>query len=216
MRKTDFTGRAWGRLTVIGDAEPVIYTRPDGRLRSERQVTCKCECGTVVTLHASNVVTGNTKSCGCLRVEKSAALNRKHGETGSDTYRIYRHMVSRCYNPNVERYPIYGGRGVRVADEWRGDGGYERWLEHIGPRPSKSHSIDRIDNDGHYEPGNVRWATRQEQIRNRSCSLTCIVDGNVVSVLDAAKIVGMSYGALRKRLKTGCGLPQGVRKHSAD
>jgi hypothetical protein len=125
-------------------------------------------------------------------------------------------MVSRCYNPNVERYPIYGGRGVRVADEWRGDGGYERWLEHIGPRPSKSHSIDRIDNDGHYEPGNVRWATRQEQIRNRSCSLTCIVDGNVVSVLDAAKIVGMSYGALRKRLKTGCGLPQGVRKHSAD
>ena len=216
MRKTDFTGRAWGRLTVIGDAEPVFYTRPDGRLRSERQITCKCECGTVVTLHASNVATGNTKSCGCFRVDHSQSVNLKHGQSRSVMYRIYRHMINRCYNPNVERFPHYGGKGIIVADIWIGEGGYERWRDYVGERPSPKHSIDRINVKGHYEPGNVRWATAQEQIRNRSCSLTCIVDGNVLPVFEAAKIVGMSYAALREKLKTGRGLPPQVRKQIAD
>ena len=202
-KRTDFTQQKWGRLTYIGEAGHAIYIRPCGKPRRERLCNFACDCGNTVTLHAANVATANTKSCGCFRVEFSAAIKKSHGKAGTDLYRIYRHMINRCNNPKVERYGLYGGRGITVCNEWRGPGGFEAWLAHIGPRPSLNHSIDRIDNDGNYEPGNVRWADRLTQARNRSVTLKCKLDGNEVTVKQAAAILGVKYSTVWNWLATG-------------
>ena len=108
-------------------------------------------------------------------------------------------MLNRCYNPNVERFPDYGGRGITVCDEWRGDGGFERWLAYVGERPSAEHSIDRIDTNGHYEPGNVRWALPLQQAMTRRRTATVMLDGVEMSLRQAAILKGVQYATARYR-----------------
>jgi hypothetical protein len=104
---------------------------------------------------------GNTKSCGCL----AADVRTKNGQTSMPEYRHWRSMIKRCSAPpSWKDYHSYGGRGIRVCQEWLDS--FEAFAAHIGPRPSPRHSVDRIDNDRGYEPGNVRWATHSQQLRN--------------------------------------------------
>lgn len=150
----DLTGRIYGRLKVIA------FSHKAGRVK---HWICKCECGNIKTINGYNLGKG-TNSCGCL-----AGKNIKHGETKFDTFsKEYRAWVSikrRCfYKPAVD-YKYYGGRGISVAPEWVKS--YESFLKHIGRAPSTEHSIDRINVNGNYEPGNVRWATRKEQAKNK-------------------------------------------------
>lgn len=112
-------------------------------------------------------------------------------------------MVSRCRNPRNNRWAAYGGRGVTVVDAWVGPGGYERFIAHIGPRPSPGHSIDRIDVNGHYEPGNVRWATRAEQSHNTRNNVWVVFRGERLLVTDLAARTGIQYRTLRWRLRAG-------------
>ena len=112
-------------------------------------------------------------------------------------------MQTRCGSPNNPVFKNYGGRGIRVCDEWQGDGGFERFLAHIGPRPSSKHSIDRINNDGNYEPGNVRWATITEQQQNRRSNRNVIVNGERVCVAEMARRLGVSPGTIKNRLARG-------------
>jgi hypothetical protein len=155
-------GARFGRLTVI--SEPTCGERS--------RVGVRCDCGTVKTI-ALRALGTSTNSCGCLGKETTSARSRKHGKTGTTEYRIWQSMKWRCLNPNYKPYPNYGGRGITVCDRWRDS--FEAFLADVGPRPSPKHTLDRIDNDGDYEPGNVAWRTRKEQNQNRRPQLrdTC-------------------------------------------
>ncbi len=113
------------------------------------------------------------------------------------------HIVQRCTNPRHPDWPNYGGRGIVVADEWRGRGGFDRFLAHVGPKPTAGHSIDRIDNDRGYEPGNVRWATRSEQNQNTRSNVFVTFNGETHTLSVWAKRYGMPQNRLRERLLIG-------------
>lgn len=129
---------------------------------------CRCDCGTETIAIAGNLRIGSTRSCGCLHREELIARATKHGDARrgaiSAVNGIWRSAKDRCHNPRHNKYHLYGGRGILMCDEWRED--FAAFRDHLGPRPSLRHSVDRIDNDRGYEPGNVRWATQSQQMRN--------------------------------------------------
>lgn len=136
---------------------------------------------------------------------KQSRLRHGDARKGAKTpeYWAWINMVSRCSNENRSDYPHYGGRGIRVAAIWLGHGGFERFLEHLGRRPSSQHSIDRIDNDCGYEPGNVRWASRGEQSRNRRSVRLIEYEGRSMSIADWARERGLDERLIRQRLNRG-------------
>lgn len=129
---------------------------------------------------------------------------KKHGETVngrfSKEYRAWVFMVQRCTNPERERYPRYGGRGIRVCERWMK---FENFLADMGRAPSKEHSLDRKDNDGHYEPSNCRWATRKEQAMNKSTTVRYEIDGKVWPVRELCRAYNVPYSTFRYRLAKG-------------
>lgn len=129
----------------------------EDRTNDMRKVKVKCDCGSVRSAVYSHLVSGRSSSCG-------HGIAR-HGRSGTPEYTAWRDLKKRCLNPLDGDYPNYGGRGIRVCDEWVNS--FEAFYEHIGPKPSPDMSVDRIDNDGNYEPGNVRWATATEQRHNQ-------------------------------------------------
>lgn len=128
---------------------------------------CKCDCGRYSTKLAANLKRGTSKSCGCNKY-RSDTGNFRHGHAGekhSPEYRVWAGMRSRCLCPTTAPYPNYGGRGIKICDRWQGRDGFANFLADMGPRPPGT-SIDRINNDGDYEPGNCHWATPAQQGRN--------------------------------------------------
>jgi hypothetical protein len=153
----DLTGDQYSRLTVISQA---------GQMDSgHRRWLCRCSCGSEVTVAGTELRSGDTKSCGCLRRETTAKLNVTHKMTSAPEYRTWATIIRRCTNKNTKDYKYYGGRGISVCAEWVGN--FEAFFQHVGKKPSPKYSIDRIDNNGNYEPGNVRWATHQQQMQNQ-------------------------------------------------
>ena len=129
---------------------------------------CRCDCGNEAVVQLSNLKSGNSKSCGCLSKEMAGARVYKHGYASKNTkeYAAWLSMKTRCYNPNYQHFKDYGGRGIKICERWLNS--FENFLADIGKAPDELHSLDRyINNDGNYEPGNVRWATSSEQIQNR-------------------------------------------------
>lgn len=132
---------------------------------SKRSYICLCDCGVKRNVSAESIEKGASKSCGCLGRELLSLSKRTHGQRKTRVYAAWTHMKSRCYNPNNLAYPNYGGRGILVCPEWVND--YAAFFKYVGESPSTKHTLDRINNDGNYEPGNVRWATKKEQGANR-------------------------------------------------
>jgi hypothetical protein len=204
MPRLRLEGQVFGRLTVTAYA---------GKLRRGVSIfTCRCECGNATTVRGRGLVSGATRSCGCLARESTSVRNRrrltKHGQSGSLAYRSWASMMARCYKPATVGYRRYGGRGIMVCARWHD---FANFLADMGERPGREYSIDRIDNDENYEPANCRWATAREQQRNKSNGRIIDVEGQQLSLTEWSERSGISLGVLSERLRHGWDAAEAVR-----
>lgn len=186
----DLSGQRFGRLLVVSRSPS------DGKPRW----LCRCDCGQDTIVKARHLRGGETTSCGCFRREVIGDRQRTHGMRNSPEYLTWQAMKRRCYTPTHKDYANYGGRGISICDRWLNS--FEAFLGDMGPRP-EARSIDRINNDGNYEPGNCRWATASEQSRNTRDSVTINHLGRTMPLVEAADLVGVNRHTARSRLKTG-------------
>lgn len=177
MRKlaNDLTGKRFGRLTVIG-------VEDNGKRKT--YYACRCDCGNVKVIRADALIGGCTVSCGCKKKEQdrvNLTANHSHKMSGTRLYVIWNGLKGRCNNPNDPRYYRYGGRGISVCEEWNTSfQSFYDWA--ISNGYSDDLTIDRIDNDGNYEPTNCRWTTSKEQCNNRSSNINIKI-GNATKTL---------------------------------
>lgn len=161
---------------------------------------CKCDCGRDHDARADSILTGKTRSCGCLLSESATARATIHGMSYSTEYKIYRSMITRCYYESHKSYHRYGGRGIRVCDRWLGEDGFINFFQDMGFRPSNDYTLERIDNDGNYEPGNVKWGTKDEQISNKSSNRLLTLGGKTQTVAQWCIETGITRSSLIGRL----------------
>lgn len=163
------------------------------------QVNCSCECGAKSSVSISNLVLGKSKSCGCLARDMASARGR-HWKAGTKIYAVWNRMLTRCNNPNVDRYPKYGGRGIRVCDEWLT---FDNFYADMGDIPGPGYSIGRIDNDKGYCKQNCRWETACQQQNNTSRNRMVELNGEMMTVKQASDLTGVPYTKLIQRARSG-------------
>ena len=159
----DLIGKKFGRLTPIRKLV----------MKHRSHYECKCECGNEIIVICKNLKNGNTKSCGCLRNDQcfvTGIQNLAHGHAKQNkitqVYRAYYAMRTRCYNKNYHNYERYGGRGIKVCQRWLDS--FEAFLADMGEPLNGDYSLDRIDNNGDYEPSNCKWSIQSDQLKNRT------------------------------------------------
>ena len=195
MRRVISAGDRFGRLVAVSLAGYKKW--------GYHAWLCRCDCGATPVVDSGSLRTGNTKSCGCIVREMSGAKSPrfKHGGTcgriPTPEYAIWQGMVKRCTVPSCNHFDRYGGRGISVCDRWRD---FRLFLEDMGDRPSTSHSIERINNDGNYCPENCKWATRDEQSNNRSNSTKITYNGKTLTSTQWQKETGIPHRQIRCRI----------------
>lgn len=189
-------GQKFGRLTVVSLHH--ISHKP----KSREYYLCKCDCGKEIIAEKWNLKTKHTNSCGCFAKEVRAKNHLKHGKGGTRIHKIWRGMKTRCYNKNSNAYYRYGKRGIKICDEWKDDFmSFYNWAISNGYKQGLT--IDRINNDGNYEPLNCRWATIKEQCANRSSTKILLYKGEKHSAYEWAKKLKINYNTLIHRLERG-------------
>ena len=204
----DLTGMRFGMLIVIDRAEDHISKSGVNRV----QWNCICDCGNKVVVLSSNLVRGNSTSCGCRRIERIKEVNTKHGGClnykGERLYGVWKGMIRRCSEHDNPRYYNYAGRGIKVCDEWENNySTFKDWALKNGydeNAPRGEYTIDRIDVNGDYCPENCRWANAKEQSRNKTCTIPDVeYRGEKHCLKDWSEITGINYATLRSRIKRG-------------
>ena len=198
----DLTGLKFGKLSVIERAGSTKHGAVKWR--------CVCECGNETIVIGDELRKGNTRSCGCLakevtstRMKGKAPKNKTHGKAGTPVYKEWSQMKRRCFNPEDKSYANYGGRGIMVCDKWRDS--FEAFYEDVSKLPrfgEKGYSLNRIDNDGNYEPNNVEWATNKEQSNNRRSNHLLTYNGKTQTIAQWAEEYSVPYKKLWKRINT--------------
>lgn len=191
----DLTGKRFGRLVVL--------RRSEKRCGASLKWLCQCDCGNIVDVIGSNLRGGRTESCGCLRSETSIGRHKTHGLSRSSKkdnriYRIWCGMKERCLNRNFKYWHRYGGSGIDICDEWKNDYmAFHNWAIENGYKDDLT--IDRIDNQRGYEPSNCRWATYEQQLKNRRNSVFVMYNGEKKTVGEVARIEGISWDTAKRR-----------------
>lgn len=193
MKPLNLIGQKFGRLTVI--------SKSSEKTSNKIKWCCLCDCGNTVVVTGQDLKSGNTKSCGCLRKEVTSKRAKKHGMKRTKLYYVWTSMKNRCTNPKVYAYSRYGGRGIRVCDEWQTFPPFLDWAMKSGYKEGLS--LDRIDNDGDYKPSNCRWATKEEQSENTSQNVFLTYNGETHTIAQWCKIVGSYEARLSWRYKQG-------------
>ena len=179
-------------------------------VRNKYMCKDECDCGDVSEYNISNVKRGNTTRCKACSVKSRGDKRRTHGcsvafkDKEPEKFRVYsvwRAVKSRCTNPKDKRYADYGGRGIKVCDSW--DGSFESFLGDMGMRPTKYHQIDRINNDGNYEPSNCRWVTRKENSRNKRNTVILTINDTERPLTEWAEKSGVAASTIEARVKRG-------------
>lgn len=200
-------GSTFGRMTVLCRA--ANHVTPSGK--SHVAYVCRCNCGKERVVIAHSLRAGTTKSCGCLIAEETSRRTTKHGANRrgkrAAEYGTWAQMRSRCNDPHSNNYDSYGGRGISVCARWDS---FANFLADMGPRPP-GHSIDRIDVNGNYEPGNCRWADRKTQSRNTRRTTYVEFNGAVRPLIDVVAELGMSLSAVRARIRRGRTSEEAIR-----
>lgn len=189
-RMKDLTGKQFGRLLVLG------FVARDAR--QHPLWLCRCECGKNITTLAASLTGGRTQSCGCLQKERAARGKTTHGLSRTVEYNLWNGIKARCENPNEIGYDNYGGRGIKMCERWRHS--FENFLTDVGRRPGPEYSLDRIDNNGDYEPENTRWATRKEQTNNTRRNHLLEYNGEKLTISQWSDRTGISRMLLRYRI----------------
>lgn len=207
MKAVDLIGQKYGRLTVLKRAE-----KKNGN-RHARWV-CECDCGNVVVVSSDKLRNGDTRSCGCYKIEKATERisnynaeehenpNLIHGMSGTRLYWAYFHMLERCYNENINNYKNYGGRGITVCNEWRkSPKAFIEWALLNGYGDDLT--IDRIDVSGNYEPLNCRWVDMKTQANNKTTNVFVELNGDRITLSQLADKYGIGRGTIWWRYKSG-------------
>lgn len=188
MRKLeDLTGRTYGRWYVVCDS--------GNRRNNKRLWHCKCSCGNTSDVTTGDLNSGKSTSCGCYKIERQTT----HGMSNTKLYKVWRAMHDRCYNKNTEAYKNYGNRGITVCDRWHK---FENFLEDMG-EPKNFESIDRINNNGNYEPENCRWATMEDQANNKRNTRFILLNNERKSITAYSGISGINKNTIYARLSNG-------------
>ena len=190
IEHTDITGKRFGRLVAL-------------EYIGKSRWLCQCDCGNKKVIRTDHLKNGATISCGCYNREASSKRNRKHGMTASPEYYAWAHMIKRCENPTDSRFYRYGARGITVCERWKGQNGFQNFINDMGRRPGPKYSIDRINNDGNYEPSNCKWSTMLEQSNNKGNNRLISYLGETKTLKEWSRELGFDYKNIWERMNCG-------------
>jgi DNA-directed RNA polymerase subunit RPC12/RpoP len=192
MKRLEMVGRHFGKWLVLEEVE---------KRNNKRAFLCRCNCGKEHVVMGDNLRSGDSTRCQSCSSKIKGPKRKTHGLAGTSIYAIWRTIKVRCRIPSYIGFKYYGGRGIDVCERWFDS--FEAFLEDMGPRPSSKHQIDRINNDGNYEPGNCRWVLPKQQQNNKRNNVVIFFNGESRSVAEWAQALGVNESTLYMRLKAG-------------
>jgi len=185
--RKDYSNIKFGNLLVLKMIE------------NSNKCLCICDCGVLKEIHTSNLVNGYTKTCGCSK--RNISYTKTHGLTKTKEYRTWKGIKNRCYNKNIKDYTNYGLRGISMCESWKSS--FENFLSDMGKAPTPNHSIDRIDNNGNYEPSNCKWSTKIEQNNNKRTNTLIQTDWGIMTINQLSRKTGINRNTISKKIKKG-------------
>ena len=189
----NLVGQKFGKLTVI----KISGHDNHGKITWE----CHCECGNATVSTTGDLRSGSSRSCGCSRNGKIMPLTFARSINAVPEWLAWKNIIQRCTNPHHKAYENYGGRGIKICDEWKND--FLAFYNHIGKRPTPKHEVDRIDNEVGYVPENVRWATRKEQSNNRRSNRLITYKEKTMTISQWADEIGIDRKSIQNRIRAG-------------